>query len=279
MWEILLPVLVLTGIGLLAGVMLALASYFMRVPTDQKLEEVRAILPGVNCGVCGYAGCDQYAKAIVKDGAAINRCVPGGDQGARRLSEAMGIPFQDVEEKVAFVACKGNYDATSDKMDYEGLASCHAATLYYGGNSSCAYGCLAYGDCGKACPYDAIKVENGVAKVLPKKCAGCGLCVKACPKGLIALYPMDKYIHVACKNHDKGVRTRQVCTNGCIGCRKCAKVCPTEAITVEDDTAFIDVDKCILCGKCREVCPVGVIETIMSACEEHGNAQPEEPAV
>lgn len=263
---ILIPVAVLTAIGLLAGIMLALAAVFMRVPTDKKLEEVRAILPGVNCGVCGFAGCDEYAKAIVK-GEAINRCVPGGDLGARKLSEVMGIPFEDVEEKVAFVACKGNYNATSDKMDYKGLPSCRAATLYYGGNSSCAYGCLAYGDCAAVCPYNAIDVVNGVAIVRAEKCAGCGMCVKACPKNLIALYPLNKPVHVACKNHDKGARTRKVCTNGCIGCGKCAKVCPTDAIRVEDDTAFIYVDKCIACGKCREVCPVHVIETYYSSCE------------
>lgn len=270
---ILLPVAVLVAIGVLAGVMLALFSYFMKVPTDQKLEEVRSILPGVNCGVCGYAGCDQYARAIVKEGAAINRCVPGGDEGARRLSEAMDIPFQDVEEKVAFVACKGNYDATSDKMDYKGLRSCRAASLYYGGNSSCAYGCLAYGDCAKSCPYHAIDIVNGVAIVRPEKCAGCGLCVRECPKNLISLYPLNKPIHVACLNHDKGVRTRKVCTNGCIGCRKCEKICPTNAITVQDDTAFIDVDKCIVCGKCREVCPVSVIETYHPACEDCGDSE------
>ena len=263
---ILLPVAVLAAIGVLAGIMLALFSYFMKVPTDQKLEEVRAILPGVNCG------CDQYAQAIVKEGAAINRCVPGGDAGARKLSEAMGIPYQDVEEKVAFVACKGNYDATRDKMDYKGLRSCRAASLYYGGNSSCAYGCLAYGDCAAACPYNAIDIVNGVAIVRPEKCAGCGLCVRECPKSLISLYPLDKPIHVACRNHDKGVRTRKVCTNGCIGCRKCEKICPTDAITVSDDTAFIDVEKCIVCGKCREVCPVSVIETYHPSCEQEETA-------
>lgn len=266
MWEILLPVLVLTGIGLLAGIMLALASMFMKVPTEKKLEEVREILPGINCGACGYAGCDDYAKAVAKDGAPVNRCVPGGTNVARQLSEAMGIPFAAVEERVAFVACKGSYDATGDKMDYQGIRSCKAATLYYGGNTSCAYGCLAYGDCAAACPYDAIDVVNGVAAVEISKCTGCGLCTKACPKGLISLYPADKPVHVACKNHDKGARTRKVCSTGCIGCRKCTKVCPTEAITVEDDTAYIDVEKCIRCGKCRDVCPVGVIETYESTC-------------
>ncbi|MBC8585549.1 RnfABCDGE type electron transport complex subunit B [Youxingia wuxianensis] len=265
--DIILPVLILTGIGLAAGIMLALASKFMSVPVNEKLEQVRGCLPGVNCGVCGYAGCDQYAKAIVEDGAKTNRCVPGGDETSRKISEVLGVAYQDVEEKVAFVACKGYCDVTSDKMDYQGIQTCRAASQLFGGETSCGYGCLGYGDCAQACPSHAIDVVNGVAVVRPEKCIGCSICVKVCPKSLISVYPLTKPIHVSCRNKDKGAKTRKVCTNGCIACRKCVSVCPTEAVKVEDNLAYIDPEKCISCGKCMEVCPVHVIDHFHPTCE------------
>jgi len=265
---ILVPVLILTGVGVAAGIMLSFASKFMAIPVDTRLEEVREALPGINCGACGYAGCDQYAKAIVEEGAAVNRCIPGGDKTAKAVGELMGTGASDVEEKVAFVACKGVPGDNKKKLDYKGIDSCYAASLLYGGDSSCAYGCLGYGDCAKSCPFGAIDLVDGVAVVRPEICTGCSLCVATCPKALISMYPVNKPIHVECRNKDKGAKTRKVCANGCIACRKCASVCPTEAITVDENLAYIDVEKCISCGKCIEVCPVHVIEKFHPSCEK-----------
>ena len=256
---ILLPVAIVAGVGVLAGVILSLSSKFMSVSVDEKLESVRALLPGINCGACGKAGCDAYAKAIVAEGDKTNRCIPGGDTTSRKISEVLGIPFQDVQEQTAFVACKGNDDATTDKMIYDGIPTCYSASMFFGGNSSCSYGCLAYGDCAAACPYHAILIIKGVAVVDAGICVGCGLCVSKCPKHLISLHPQTGLVHVACSSRDTGAKTRRFCSNGCIGCKKCERICPAGAVTVTDNLAYVDSEKCTSCGQCIEVCPVHVI--------------------
>lgn len=265
--SILLPVIIVAGIGVGAGVMLALASKFMSIPPDERLEAVRGLLPGINCGACGYAGCDQYAGAIVHDGAPTNKCIPGGDGTSASLSEVLGTTALDVREMVSFVACKGVGGDNKRKMNYEGISTCAAATQLYGGDLACSFGCLAYGDCAAACPYHAISVDGGVAVVHPELCTGCGLCVRTCPKKLLTLYPLDLPVHVRCSSHEKGANTRKVCTNGCIACQKCVKTCPSEAITMQNNLAFIDVDKCTNCGACIQACPVHVIERFHPSCE------------
>ncbi|MGN1094933.1 MAG: RnfABCDGE type electron transport complex subunit B [Eubacteriales bacterium] len=260
MKEILIAVIVLAAAGLLCGIILALASRFMAVKTDEKLKKLRECLPGVNCGACGYTGCDGYAKALSEGNAKTNLCVPGADTVAAKIAEVLGVQSEDVEEKTAFVHCNGNCDAAKDKAVYEGIKSCKAASLVYGGPEACNYGCIGFGDCASVCPENAICIEDGVARVNSSRCIGCGLCVKTCPKKIISLLSLGSKVAVMCSNKEKGAVVRAECTNGCIACHKCEKNCPTEAITVKDDLAVIDYGKCISCGKCAEVCPVKCIK-------------------
>lgn len=262
-----MPVLIVAGIGTAAGIMLALASKFMSIPPDEKFEAVRGALPGINCGACGFAGCDQYAQAIAHEGASTNKCIPGGDATSAAISGILGTSAMDVVEMVSFVACKGIPGDDKTKMKYEGISTCTAANQLYGGDLACSYGCLGYGDCAAKCPFHAIVVENGVAVVRPELCTGCGLCVSTCPKHLLSLYPLNMPIHVRCRNQDKGAKTRKVCANGCIACQRCAKECPSQAITVENNIAYIHVDKCTNCRTCIDVCPVHVIERFHPSCE------------
>ncbi|MBQ3052994.1 MAG: RnfABCDGE type electron transport complex subunit B [Clostridia bacterium] len=258
--QILIALAIVGGIGLIAAILLAISSYFFNVPEDETVIKVRACLPGANCGACGYAGCDEYAKAVVKDNAKTNLCIPGADSVAAEVAEIMGVSAEDVIEMVAVVSCTGNCEATQNKALYQGVNTCKAASMIYGGPASCVYGCLGCGDCANVCPYNAICVKDGLAYINRNLCLGCGLCVKQCPKGIIKLVPTTVKTLVLCSNKEKGAVARKNCKNACIGCKKCELVCPEEAIRIENNLSYIDYDKCTRCGKCAENCPTGCIK-------------------
>lgn len=251
--------LVVSIIGIIAALLLSLASRYMSVPVDEKAEKIRACLPGANCGGCGYAGCDGYADALAKNPSETpDKCTAGGSEVIHKLNEILGTSCADVEPKVAHVFCQGDCKNTGKKSTYQGVNSCKAVALYYGGDGDCSYGCLGYGDCGNVCPSHAIHIVNGVAVVDTHSCLGCGVCVKTCPKHLIALTkPLT--MHVNCQNRDKGPDTKAVCNVGCIGCGICLKKCEAGAITLTDNHAVIDPVKCTNCGACRDACPVHAI--------------------
>ncbi len=254
-----IAIVIITAMGLIAGVVLVLASKFMYVPEDERIGKVQECLPGANCGACGFAGCADYAKAIVESGAELNLCVPGGRAAARAVGKVMGKTAVAAAPKKAFVACQGFPKNTDKKYDYQGVTTCSAASKMFAGPTACAYGCIGFGDCVAACQFDAIHVVNGVALVDNERCSGCGACTRACPKGIITLIPDDINPVVLCKNRDKGARTRKVCSTGCIGCMRCTKVCPTGAISVENNLARIDQTLCIACMQCADDCPVKAI--------------------
>lgn len=254
-----LPVAIVAGLGLLLGLVLSFASKFFAVQQDETVANLREALPGVNCGSCGFAGCEEYAAKMASGEAATNLCTPGGAEVAKKCSEILGVGFADVEQQVAQVHCCGTLETSQYVMEYMGLKTCAACNSFYQGRRSCSHGCLGFGDCTRVCQYDAIHVENGVAVVDPEKCTGCGMCARECPDHLIQIVPARAKVYVACTSTDKGAYTRKVCKNGCIGCMKCQKTCEYEAIKVEDNLARIDPQKCTGCGACIEVCPVGVI--------------------
>ena len=185
--SILIPAAVVAGIGLVAGAGLAIASVLMAVPKDERAEAVLEVLPGANCGACGYSGCSGYAAALASGEAKNGLCAPGGDKAAQDIAAVLGISAEGVERKTAVVHCLGTYDNTSDKIEYQGVNSCAAAMQLFGGTPSCQFGCIGLGDCAKACPYDAITVCNGAAMVNRAMCKGCSICVGTCPKGIISL--------------------------------------------------------------------------------------------
>lgn len=257
---ILLAVLVVSAVGILCAVMLVIAAKFFSVEVDERETKIRECLPGVNCGACGYAGCDGYAKALAGgEGIKTNLCIPGGDAVSRSISEILGVEFEDVVEQVAVIHCYGDCDHTSRKMNYEGISSCVAAKSLYGGSGKCSYGCMGLGDCVSVCPNDAICIEKGIAHIDTRKCVGCGLCAKTCPQGIIEIVDDVEKVLVTCNNKEKGAVAKKNCTNACIGCKKCEKNCPSGAITVTDNLAHIDYDKCINCDECAKNCPVGCI--------------------
>lgn len=261
--DILIATLIVAGIGLVCAIMLVLAAKFFAVSEDETEKQIRECLPGANCGACGYAGCDGYAKALAesKDGEPIkaNLCIPGADAVAKQIAEILGVEFEDVIEQVAVIHCYGDCEHTAHKMDYVGIRSCEAAKTMYGGEGKCTFGCIGLGDCVKVCPQDAICLENGMAHIDTRKCIGCGLCVRTCPRGIISLMADVESVLVTCNNKDKGAVARQKCSNACIGCKKCEKNCPTGAIKVVDNLATIDYSLCTKCEECAKNCPVGCI--------------------
>lgn len=257
--EIILPTIIVSVIAVFFGVLLVFASKKLAVEVDERVTKVRAALPGANCGGCGYASCDNYAEAIVNDGAPVNACGVGGGVAVDAIANIMGVEAGEQKEVRAYVCCHGCAEKPEDLLDYRGIKSCRAVADFYGGRENCTYGCVGYGDCVVACPFDAISIKNAVAVVDHKLCTGCLACASACPKGIISTLPVEKAYVVACRNHEQGKYTRVSCTRGCIGCKKCEKVCEAGAITVDGFLARIDHSKCTLCGACAEGCPVHCI--------------------
>ncbi len=250
----------LGGTGLILGSLLGLAYKRLAVHLDPKIEEVREVLPGTNDGACGYPGCDALAEAIVKGEAATNACIVGGHEVAEKLASIMGTESLCVEKRVARVNCLGGEKECGSRAIYQGVDSCKAASMIAGGGKACVYGCLGLGSCEKACPFDAIFVnDDGIAVINEENCTGCGMCVAYCPKKIISLVPAEKRISVLCSSKDRGAVVRKICKIGCIGCSKCVKNCPQQAIYMHDNMAIIDYEKCDNCGVCVEACPTNSI--------------------
>jgi Na+-translocating ferredoxin:NAD+ oxidoreductase RNF subunit RnfB len=251
--------LIFGGLGLLAGALLTVSSKLFEIETDERLDEIAGALPGVNCGACGYAGCSDYARAVAESGAPVNLCKPGGQEAADKIAAVMGITAGEITPQIAVVYCRGNKAATSRKFLYRGIQSCKAADRFYSGSGSCSYGCLAYGDCVKVCPQNAISVIDELAHIDKTLCIGCGLCEKECPNHVIRIRDIGKSYDVRCNSLDNGKTVKANCKAGCIGCKICAKNCPAGAIDVTDNLARIDYSKCTDCGLCATKCPVKVI--------------------
>ena len=254
-------VILLVALGGVSAVMLVVADRFMSVPNDERADAITAVLPGANCGACGYAGCGDYALAVV-GGAQVNLCVPGGDKASIAIAGVMGTDAVDVVESVAVVRCRGYCEIALEKYNYIGVESCIASAGLYKGMVSCSYGCLGFGDCVSACKFGAMRIIDGVASSDPDICNGCGACAGVCPKKIIDILPLGKKSFVSCTSHDRGGVSRKLCGNSCIGCTRCEKACRFDAVHVIDNLAVVDNEKCTGCGECAPLCPTGAIGMI-----------------
>ena len=255
-----IAILSITLIGAICAALLSIAAKVMHVAVDPRITQVNELLPGTNCGACGFPGCAGYASAIVEEPSTkTNLCPPGGASVASQISEIMGVAGEEVVSKVAVLHCGGDNEAQQKKMDYTGIPTCIAATGVYRGENACGYGCLGYGDCLDVCPENAICMVNGLARINRNLCTGCGLCVAACPHKLITIQNSDSQTLIACNNIEKGAVSRKKCTKSCIACTRCSRECPKEAIVVENNLAKIDPEKCDDCGHCVTTCPTKCI--------------------
>jgi len=260
-------IIVLGCLGIIFGVGLSLAAKKFHVEIDPKIQQIEEVLPGANCGSCGFPGCSSYAEAIVTKGADLNLCSPGGEEVVKKISEIMGVEASTKERKIALIHCQsGGNDNTFLKFEYKGITTCKAASLLNAGRNLCEYGCLGYNDCIRACPFDAISLDDNNMRIIDEeRCTGCGKCVEACPKNIIELVPISKKVHVLCSSLDKGKAAKVKCGSktACIACKICERKCPVQAIRVENNLAIIDYSKCVNCGICAQVCPTNsIIDTI-----------------
>lgn len=265
---ILTAVLVLGAIALIASVILFFVSKKFAVQEDPRIGQVMNILPGANCGGCGFAGCSGMASALVKgaDSGTIEglRCPVGGDPVMGQVADLLGIAVANTEPMVAVVRCNGTCEHRPRIAQYDGLRTCVAMNSTGSGETGCGFGCLGCGDCTHACKFDAIHMnpETGLPEVDEDKCTSCGACVKACPRHIIELRkkgPKGRRVYVQCVNKDKGAVAKKSCSVACIGCGKCQKVCQFDAITIENNLSYIDFNKCRMCTKCVDECPTGAI--------------------
>lgn len=264
MLDMILKGIIITGsIGLIFGIGLALFSYKFRIEEDPKLELVLNLLPGANCGACGYPGCRQFAESIIKSEALPTKCTVGGSKITNEISQIMGISVQVQIPQVARLRCQGDKENALVKAIYEGINTCKAATQISGGYKQCIYSCLGFGDCVKLCPFQAIKMlDNGLPYIDEVKCTSCGLCVSGCPRNVLVLINKEKRTVISCASKQKGPEVRKACKVGCIKCGICVKNCPKAAIVLEPtlgNLAVIDYNLCDNCGICVEKCPTHAI--------------------
>ncbi|MDL2229857.1 RnfABCDGE type electron transport complex subunit B [Treponema sp. OttesenSCG-928-L16] len=261
---VLLTALFAAALALILGLALGFFKEFFKVESDPLVDEVRAALPGVNCGGCGYPGCDGYAAAVASRKAKINLCAPGGSAAVKRLSELMGVNAS-IEPLVAVLACQGTKDKAPVKGDYNGVPSCRAAKLAVGGTKLCAWGCLGFGDCVAVCRFDALSMgEDGLPHVDYNKCTGCGTCVGECPQGVLHRIPRNRRgSMVICSNRNTlKAMVMKTCKVGCIKCELCVKNCPEQCITMENGIPVVDYEKCTSCGLCISKCPTKVFKML-----------------
>jgi Na+-translocating ferredoxin:NAD+ oxidoreductase RNF subunit RnfB len=255
MQVIIISTLVLTVLGLACGVILALGARFFQVQEDPRIGAVTELLPGANCGACGFAGCAGYAAALVKDGAAPTRCPSCTSEASARIAALLGAtPAAAAVRQAALVLCGGRNAKARKRFAYNGIADCAAAAATAGGDKACTYGCLGYGTCARVCPSNAISVEDGLARVHPDRCIACRRCVAACPRRIIRMVPVDRHIHVLCSSKDPGAAVRKVCGVGCIGCRICTKL-SDGAIEMDGALAVVNYDKPLDNEAVVEKCP------------------------
>ena len=258
---IILAVISLGTIGAVSAIVLYFVTRAFHVEEDPRIEKIQEVLPAANCGGCGYPGCAGFADACVKtENLDELLCPVGGAETMKKVAEILGKTVQGKDPLIAVVRCNGSCENRPRTNLYEGARSCAVSSLLCSGDTDCSYGCLGHGDCVTVCPFDAIHINPTtlLPEVDEEKCTACGNCVKACPKILIQLRkkgPKSRRIYVSCMNKEKGAIAKKACNTACIACSKCQKVCTFDAITIQDNLAYIDDNKCRICRKCVDECP------------------------
>jgi Na+-translocating ferredoxin:NAD+ oxidoreductase RNF subunit RnfB len=262
---IILSFVVLATLAAVAAIAVFFVAKKFHVAEDPRIDMICELLPSANCGGCGYPGCRGFAEAIVKKGNLDGfNCPVGGAECMKSIAPVMGVEAVVEEPKIAVVCCSGNKVNSPKTVDFEGFQTCRFSANLYTGAAGCPHGCLGLGDCVRSCQFDAMYMdeETGLPVVIDDKCVACGMCVTACPRSVMELRlkgKKDRRVFVSCINKEKGALAKKHCSVACIGCSKCQKVCTFDAITIQNNLAYIDFTKCKLCRKCTSECPTNAI--------------------
>jgi electron transport complex protein RnfB len=257
------PIIIMSSMGIVFGLGLAFASRIFRVDVDPKIEKILSALPGSNCGACGKAGCAALAESIAKGDVSLTSCSAGGEEVYFKIADILGTERVSTQKRIARVRCGGGKNA-KEKFLYEGVQTCRAAGLIANGHKLCKFGCLGFGDCVAICPFDAIHMgKDGIPVVDTDKCTACGKCLTACPRNIISLEDAGESYYVKCLSRDNMVFVKNSCKAGCIGCRVCEKL-SKGAFVIEDNLSRLDykkasetraLDTCV--KKCPTRCIIG----------------------
>jgi len=259
--EIVGSVAVLGGVATFFAAFIALANAKFKVWEDPRVDGVRDLLPGADCGACGEAGCRAFAEAVVMGRRPPAGCTVMNEDQRAEVAAYMGIDAGSADKRVARLLCAGGRDVAPYKGRYHGVESCAAAAAVTGGGKACPWGCLGFADCAVACDFDAITMSpTGLPVVDPEKCTACGDCVEACPLGLFVLMPLSHHLVVQCKNLLNGDAATAVCSVACNACGRCVADAAPGLISMVNGLATIDYEQIELENpKAIERCPTGAI--------------------
>ena len=256
-----ISVLLLGSAGIAAAAVLYFVARRFHVYENPDIAVIEEMLPGANCGGCGFSGCHAFAVACSEAKTMEGLCCPGmGDGGMTHIAAVVGLGAVTSTPRTAIVACAGSCSLRPALTNYDGVRSCAIEAACYGGETACIYGCLGCGDCARACPYGALSMDtqSGLPVVDATRCTGCAKCVSVCPHGVMQLaerHADRPLVWVACRNRDRAPAAMKECQVSCIGCGKCARGCPSGAITVADLCASVLQSACTGCGTCVSQCP------------------------
>lgn len=266
--SIIFVVATLSVLGVVSAVILFFIAQKFKVIEDPRIDQIAEILPAANCGGCGFAGCRNFAESIVKNESLDNMfCPVGGNDLLKLIGPIIGKEAVEQDPMIAVVRCNGSSLNAPLKTEYDGINSCFFMHALHAGDNGCPHGCLGGGDCVEVCTFGAMYMDKvtGLPVIIQEKCVACGACVKACPRKIIEMRPRgkkDRRIFVSCVNREKGAIAKKNCEVACIGCGKCVKECKFEAISMENNLAYIHASKCTLCRKCVAVCPTNAIHEL-----------------
>lgn len=242
-YTFLIAIITMGGLGFIFAGGLAIADKKLRVEEDPMIGKINDVLPGANCGACGYAGCYDFAVNVAADKAPINGCPVGGADTSESIGLLMGVDAATSIKNLPRIMCiGGNRDASKKLAEYHGPLSCSVMEVVSGGDKLCEYGCLGGGDCVDACPFNAIFMnDDNLPEVIEELCTGCGMCAKACPRDIIEMHPENRDVFIMCKNPDDAKAVKGVCSHACIKCGICVKK-TDGAIEFQGGLPVIDYD-------------------------------------
>jgi Na+-translocating ferredoxin:NAD+ oxidoreductase RNF subunit RnfB len=261
MSQVLGSIYILAGVGLVFAILIALAYRKLRVYEDPRIDVVTAMLPGANCGACGFPGCRGFAEQAVAGKVKPANCNVINDEGAAAIAKYLGVDVGEANRRVARLLCAGGTNVAAQQAEYRGLPTCAAAAAVAGGGKACAWGCIGYGDCAVSCDFGAITMlPNGLPQVALALCTACGDCVDACPKGLFQILPLDQKLLVQCRSLIEGDEALEACRVACTTCGKCVLDAAPGVVSIESGVAVVNYEKNMLADpSATRRCPTGAI--------------------